>query len=476
MNLKLRFFMLALLCTMLNVAWGQDKYYVAGTWTNWQDNKIEMTKNDDGTYTLANQELEAEARFKIIKVVDGSDPVWCGGTADPGTYSWVTIDNHTNIDLIVNGGEDFYFNIAGTWTITVDPTGDTPKLTVDGWPEWEYYLKGDFNEWGIDNTYKFSKNESTGKYTLNKPIALDQKFKIYGVRGSEGKWIGSDCDGTEFWVVEGLYNKDLGLASPGKDFIMKLSNDYYWSLEFDPTNKKIVLRMPIPFTLTINEAATDGKGNYYATMGNIGIGNFVVPDGVTAYTVQVNENGKIQMEDYDPNTQGKVVIPGSEAYLLKSSTSGEYVFNPATEDDGEAITLGTNMLYPAVNGDDDKVHVPGMTDSDYLFYKLSLNSSSTANSVGFYWGDEDKANNKVAVGGPFHSINEKTAFLAVPKESGSTPVEAILINFDDDADGILGVSTTEQGSNEAYTLTGVRVKGNLPKGIYIINGRKQVVR
>ena len=134
------------------------------------------------------------------------------------------------------------------------------------------------------------------------------------------------------------------------------------------------------------------------------------------------------------------------------------------------------MLYPAVNGDDDKVHVPGMTDSEYLFYKLSLNSSSAANSVGFYWGDEDKANNKEAVGGPFHSINEKTAFLAVPKESGSTTGGAILINFDEDADGILGVSTTEQGSNEAYTLTGVRVKGSLPKGIYIINGRKQVVR
>ena len=468
MNLKLRFFMLALLCSMLNVAWGQDKYYVAGTWTNWQDNKIEMTKNADGTYTLANQELEAKARFKIIKVVDGSDPVWCGGTADPGTYSWVTIDNHTNIDLIVNGGEDFYFDIAGTWTITVDPTGDTPKLTVGGWPEWEYYLKGDFNEWGIDNTYKFSKNESTGKYTLNMPIALDQKFKIYGVRGSEGKWIGSDCDGTEFWVVEGQYNKDLALASPGKDFIMKLSNDYYWSLEFDPTaptNMKLVLRMPIPFTLKFNTLATDGN-YYYATMGNIGNGNFIVPEGVSVSNVIVTNNGTINRTELDAGA----VISGERAYLVEAVNPGDCTFLPtdANPTNDGLFEWPNNMLYPFMEGE--TAAIPDKLSSEYTFYKLSR-QSSVENSVGFYWGAAD--------GGPFESAKDNSAFLAVPKDiytPKTNPANQILINPDDNTDAIWGVSTTEQGSNEAYTLTGVRVKGNPPKGIYIINGRKQVVR
>ena len=72
-----------------------DKYYVAGTWTDWQTNKIEMTKNADGTYTLANQELAAEAQFKIIKVASDESETWYGGEGN-STY-WITVDNHTDI-------------------------------------------------------------------------------------------------------------------------------------------------------------------------------------------------------------------------------------------------------------------------------------------------------------------------------------------------------------------------------------------
>ena len=446
---------------MLNVAWGQDKYYVAGTWTNWQYSKIEMTKNADGTYTLANQELEAKARFKIIKVVDGSDPVWCGGRADPGTYSWVTIDNHSNIDLIVNGGEDFYFDIAGTWTITVDPTGETPKLTVGGWPEWEYYLKGDFNGWAISDSYKFSKNESTGKYTLNKPIALGQEFKVYGKRGNEGKWYGAVSKGAFSFDAQYVGTELSLIENGGENFKMNLSNDYNWSLEFDPTKMKLVLRKP--FNLKFNTLATDGN-YYYATMGNIGIGNFVVPAGVEVSTIEVN-NGKITR----PRTFSEGdKIPGSKAYLVEvkkeNNVADGFVFSPSS--DNSEIEIGANMLYPTVVGEESARPLDFPDNDEIKYYKLSLNKEGK--NLGFYYGAAD--------GAPFEGITPYSAYLAVPQESGSTPVETILINFDDDADGIQGVSTTEQGSNEAYTLTGVRVKGNLPKGIYIINGRKQVVR
>ena len=124
------------------------------------------------------------------------------------------------------------------------------------------------------------------------------------------------------------------------------------------------------------------------------------------------------------------------------------------------------MLYPTVV---DKLTARPLDveeDVVILFYKLSLNKEGK--NLGFYYGAAD--------GAPFEGITPYSAYLAVPQESGSTTGGAILINFDEDVDGIQGVSTTEQGSNEAYTLTGVRVKGNLPKGIYIINGRKQVVR
>jgi len=222
----------------------QDKYFVAGSWTtpDWEDGKIEMTKKSNGTYTLSGQELAAGAKFKIIKEALDGTITWYGGEGN--SDYWLTADNHTDISLFTNGdAPNFYMPIAGTWTFIVDPTGDTPKLTVDGdWPEWEYYLVGDFNEWATTSidSYKFS-DAGLGKFTLNKPIQFEEKFKIYGIRGSEEKWFGAVSTG-DFWVNAEHVGTELSLTSPGENFYMNLSNKKdYWELEFDPENKTLVL-------------------------------------------------------------------------------------------------------------------------------------------------------------------------------------------------------------------------------------------
>lgn len=224
----------------------QDKYYVAGSWTtpDWEDGKIEMTKKSNGTYTLSGQELAAGAKFKIIKEALDGTITWYGGEGN--SDYWLTADNHTDISLFTNGdAPNFYMPIAGTWTFIVDPTGDTPKLTVDGdWPEWEYYLVGDFNEWATTSidSYKFS-DAGLGKFTLNKPIKKGEKFKIYAIRGSEEKWFGAVSNG-DFWVNAEHVNEALSLTTEngGENFYMNLSNKKsYWELEFDPVNMKLVL-------------------------------------------------------------------------------------------------------------------------------------------------------------------------------------------------------------------------------------------
>ena len=217
-----------------------DKYYVAGSWTDpdWAGGKIQMTKKSDGTYTLGEQELPAKAEFKIIKEAPDGTTTWYGGEGNDNY--WVTADNHKDITLVSDYGQNFYIDVAGTWTFTVDPTGDTPKLTVGGWPEWEYYLKGDFNEWAVVDSYKFS-DAGLGKFTLNKPIQFEEKFKIYGIRGSEEKWFGAVSNGN-FYVNAEHVGTELSLTSPGDNFYMNLSNkNTYWTLEFDPVNMTLVL-------------------------------------------------------------------------------------------------------------------------------------------------------------------------------------------------------------------------------------------
>ena len=221
-----------------------------------------------------------------------------------------------------------------------------------------------------------------------------------------------------------------------------------------------------PYTLPISSAATDGT-SFFATMANIGEGNFIVPEGVKVSTVEVSKKGKIIMNEVGP------VIPGSKAYLVEASEAKEYTFAVTTEEPSD-VTLGLledNMLYPSVKGAQTSIVPYGIgEDSDYTFYKLA--NGKKANSVGFYYGKE--------YGEPFESTKENGAFLAVPKDtydpSASANPGVILINPDDDVDGIQGISTSELKNAEVYTLTGVRVQGNLQKGIYIVNGRKQVIK
>ena len=215
-----------------------DKYYVAGSWTDWAT--IEMTINTDGTFTLADQEVAAEAEFKIVKMVsaaEGAASVWYRGEGN--NKYWVTIDNHSDISLIAADGENFYIPVEGTLTFIVDPTGDTPKLTVEGLPERAYYLIGDFNEWAITDSYKFNKVGGTNEYTLNKQIKKGEKFKI---KDNYGAWFGAVSDG-DFWVNAEHVGTDLSLTTVnnGENFYMNLSNKNYWSLDLDLDNNKLTL-------------------------------------------------------------------------------------------------------------------------------------------------------------------------------------------------------------------------------------------
>lgn len=212
------------------------------------------------------------------------------------------------------------------------------------------------------------------------------------------------------------------------------------------------------FKLSVSENAYDGS-SFFATMANIGKGNFIVPEGVNVSIVEVIKKGKIYRHEL---IEAGSVIPGNEAYLVEAKASGIYLFDPT---DKEAVEIPTgNMLCPTIPG---QLTTGPDEAKSYVFYKLSLDKEGKEKSVGFYYG----AANGVA----FKGITANSAYLAVPSNLVQN-TNAILINPDDDADGIQGISTSELKNAEVYTLTGVRIQGNLQKGIYIVNGRKQVIK
>ena len=93
----------------------------------------------------------------------------------------------------------------------------------------------------------------------------------------------------------------------------------------------------------------------------------------------------------------------------------------------------------------------------------TLNANQDKGSIGFYWGAED--------GGPFTTSPHKV-FLAVPRGEA----HAAAMPFDGTT-GLAGVKTVQSENNDIYSLSGIKVNGNkLPKGVYITNGKKVVIK
>ncbi len=325
-----RIYITQMVVTYANNQPASDKYYVAGSWTNptWGNGKIQMTKKSDGTYTLANQELPEGAQFKIVKeAADGGSTTWYGGAANGETH-WVTVDNHTDISLLGgDNGKNFYMTIAGTWTFTVDPTGETPKITIDGnWPVWEYYLLGDFNKWETSDSYKFSDAGS-----LNKPIKKGEKFKIYGVRGSEEKWYGAVSSG-DFYVNAEHVGTELSLTTEngGENFYMNLSNKKpYWTLDFNPTNKTLVLSNYLSDIAVLPFEFDGGRGDIEGTPGltTNGLGTDYTSSPKLKFTTANN----MVILHFDER-------PGILSYDIKGN-SFEGTFEVQTSEDGEDYTV-----------------------------------------------------------------------------------------------------------------------------------------
>ncbi len=191
----------------------------------------------------------------------------------------------------------------------------------------------------------------------------------------------------------------------------------------------------------------------YATM-YYGTKHLIVPEGVEAYTCKVESDQSIT---HTTTFTAGEVMPAGTAVLLHA-TAGNYIFTESVNAGNK--TVGENMLkgYDV----DSWTKGPNEETTGFVFYILSLDASNDPSSVGFYY----KENN----GEGFTSEAHK-AFLAVPNDIA----EVSSYVFDDQT----GIKTVEMSTNKEgiYTLSGVRMQSdNLPAGLYIVNGKKMVIK
>lgn len=149
-------------------------------------------------------------------------------------------------------------------------------------------------------------------------------------------------------------------------------------------------------------------------------------------------------------------VPANTGVLLKSKsdTASYYYVKSAYE-----VNLSGNMLKPAPVGGGEFEPETG-----YKYYKLAYNNYSTKQGLGFYWGAEE--------GGAF-KVKDGLAYLAVPSADAHN---AKGFRFDGVTDGIGGVEVDRNKSHDLYNLIGQRVVGKAAPGLYVVNGKKVIIR
>lgn len=205
-------------------------------------------------------------------------------------------------------------------------------------------------------------------------------------------------------------------------------------------------------SVTIAEACTDGE-KYYSTFSSSV--PFKFPSNVTVSEIGIDSEGKLIVENYAEGA----VVPANTGVMISAATPGKKTFTPASG--GSSVLGDGNCLRPSgfaisdLTADDMSAAAPSCK-----YYRLTMHDGT---KLGFWWG---------ADGGQSFDIAANKAYLAVPKAEANARNG---FTFDDEATGISNVNVNLNDNENCYDLQGRKVS-KPGKGLYIVNGKKVVIK
>ncbi len=182
---------------------------------------------------------------------------------------------------------------------------------------------------------------------------------------------------------------------------------------------------------------------------------FVMPEGVTGYTITDKDGESLTLNAAYPANE---VVPAKTALLLKATekpaTNQEFTY---TIVNSTAAAPADNLLHGSVEATE--THVEGAT----AYYKLAQDKEE---GIGFYWANAN---------GTAFTNGANKAYLAI--KGNMSQMRGF--SFESMTTGINNVVANTNNSKNAviYDLNGRRINTlNAAKGVYIVNGKKVIVK
>lgn len=295
-----------------------------------------------------------------------------------------------------------------------------------------------------------------------------------GLEGATVTFTSGDVVYTATTVEDGTYSVDI--IKSDLTYAAKAEKEGYKTVkekEVDLTSAVNIETRPLSdWPVTITKVPNHDYG--YTTLylnpfvsikeTEIGLYSLVLPDGVEAYVYGVDEGSYTLVP-----TKIEGIIPAGVAVVLYTADSKYYgdeilldeAAEEPDEEEIEAWKAKSNLYGCMAKG---TTTTPDGETDGYYFYKLQYDYDDDC--VGFYWENE--------YGNSFTSPREK-AWLYIQKD-----VAAKMSNFSIEdgktATGIATFTTEESNAKGIYTVSGQKMNKASKPGLYIVDGKKVVVK
>lgn len=276
------------------------------------------------------------------------------------------------------------------------------------------------------------------------PFAVS-KIKVFGKKGASGKttqnfFVGGEPVSTETTdaKIDHIYEIKEGYQAAGNIYTLKVTNDNNTQI-----TKIVVYAKDETVAGTINIATEEGFGTFYTDK------NYVLPQGLTAfgYTSIDGNNTLTKSVEYVAGD----IVPANTAVVVKGAKGSYNYYNT---EEVATKTIEKNLLKGVTT--DTRIEAASGV-------KRYILTRADDGILAFYRTNTGNIN-----------VKANRAYLEVP-----TAMAVASFSLEGSATGINNVVTTaaKQG---IYTISGVRLNATttkeLPAGIYIVDGKKVIVK